>query len=787
VLNRTDAELALEKLDRNAATPAQPVTVALLLDALRQHQLVSPEQVAELARAPSGQPRGLARELLRRNWLTPYQVNQLVQGRGAELILGPYLLLERLGEGGAGQVFKARHRKLGRVVAVKVLRNELLTDAEVVGRFYREIEVLSQFDHPNIVHAYDAGPVIATHFLAMEFVEGTDLGKLVKQGGPLPVQQACEYIRQAAGGLAHAHERGLVHRDIKPHNLIMSVRDGLIKVADLGLARLPRTTNTELTAALSGVKGTGTLTPENAGMMGTADYLAPEQALDFHKADIRADIYSLGCAFYYLLTGQPPFPGATLAEKLVKHQQAPPPPLEQFRKDLPSGLSLVISKMLAKRPEQRYQTPADVATALGHFCQPQGANLMPMPDKKRKLYLAGTAVAILLIVAFLVFFRSPPTSPAQVAWKPLRIAFDKAALARFKNAKEVDWLRQDIIKFRMDYPGTPEALQAAEWMTELPSPFDRLEAKTIPADLRYPGQPKELVAVWGKKGAGEISAIAISPNGKFVAASIKDHIQVWDAGTGKELTTWAGGFGSPAFSPDGSILAATGPNSSIRLWGTAGWKQQASLQGHARYIYSIAFSPDGKTLASGGEPGVVKLWDIEAKRERAALEGHGPNISLAFSPDGGTLAVVSYNKPIMFWDVATGQQRNLPYAPQADAVAYSPDGRTLFWVGRPLLPVTDKVICDSADGQELLRLADPYSLFGPTFFVNGKELVGGVPRFSIFVYDTTTGKRKRELARSNNTHYCLDLAPDNRHLAVGDFDGTVYIYRLAAPPTNPAR
>src|SRR5262249_30983225 len=153
------------------------------------------------------------------------------------LLLGPYLILDRLGEGGAGQVFKARHQKMNRIIALKVIRPELLADQEVVARFYREIQVVSQLDHPNVVHAYDAGPVAAGHFLAMEYIEGTDLGKLVKQHGPLPLAQASEYIRQAALGLQHAHERGLVHRDIKPHNLILSLRDGLIKVADLGLAR----------------------------------------------------------------------------------------------------------------------------------------------------------------------------------------------------------------------------------------------------------------------------------------------------------------------------------------------------------------------------------------------------------------------------------------------------------------------------------------------------------------------------------------------------------------------
>jgi eukaryotic-like serine/threonine-protein kinase len=286
-----------------------------LLDALRSGHLLSLEQLNEVVvghlQGRFADARALAKELLKRNWLTPYQVNQLMQGRGQELHLGPYLLLERLGEGGAGQVFKARHQKMNRIVALKIIRPELLGDAEVVGRFCREIQVLSRLDCANVVHAYDAGPCGASYFLAMEYVEGTDLARLVKQSGPLPVMQACAYLRQAALGLQHAHERGLVHRDIKPHNLILSLREGRIKVADLGLARLPRAANEEATAALGAAKTGGSLTPAGAVVMGTLDYLAPEQALDFHQADIRADIYSLGCTLWYLLIGAPPFAGGT--------------------------------------------------------------------------------------------------------------------------------------------------------------------------------------------------------------------------------------------------------------------------------------------------------------------------------------------------------------------------------------------------------------------------------------------------------------------------------------------
>ena len=283
------------------------------------------------------------KELLRRGWITPYQANQLVPGHVNNLVLGSYILLERLGTGGTAR-FKARHRGMDRVVALKIIRPELVADAEVVARFYREMHLLSQLDHPNVVRAYDAGPVpvadavrdsdtsppVTTHFLAMEFVEGTDLGKLVKQEGALSVPQACEYVRQAALGLQHLHERGLVHRDVKAHNLIMSRKEGLIKLTDLGLARLPRASDGELTAAFPGMMTTGTLTPENAVLNGTADFLAPEQALDFHTADIRADIYSLGCTLHFLLTGQPPFPGGSLAQKVAKHLQAEPPRLRSF-------------------------------------------------------------------------------------------------------------------------------------------------------------------------------------------------------------------------------------------------------------------------------------------------------------------------------------------------------------------------------------------------------------------------------------------------------------------------
>jgi serine/threonine protein kinase len=191
-----------------------------LIDALRQHRLLDSKQLEELNSLVFSDPKALAKELIQRDWLTPYQANQLLNGKGQELVLGSYILLERLGEGGMGQVFKARHRTLGRVSAVKLIRKERLDNASAVKRFQREVRSAAALSHPNIVMAYDADEIAGTHLMVMEYVEGAvDLAKLVKRNGPLGVERACEYIRQAALGLQHAYERGMVHRDIKPANL----------------------------------------------------------------------------------------------------------------------------------------------------------------------------------------------------------------------------------------------------------------------------------------------------------------------------------------------------------------------------------------------------------------------------------------------------------------------------------------------------------------------------------------------------------------------------------------
>jgi serine/threonine protein kinase len=277
--------------------------------------------------------------------------------------LGQYVLLELLGQGGMGSVYKARHALLDRIVALKVLSPARLADPQSVARFLREIKAVGKLNHPNLVHGTDAGQADGRHFLVMEFLQGIDLGKLVQQFGPLPVADACELVRQAALGLQHAHEHDLVHRDVKPSNLLLT-QGGQVKVLDLGLARL-----------LGDIPLGDELT-DTGQYMGTADYMAPEQGFDAHAVDIRVDIYSLGCTLYKLLTGRAPFSGPeydSTFKKIRAHSEKRVPPLREARPDVPAGLEAVLGKMLAKLPADRYATPDDAARALRPFAD--GADL----------------------------------------------------------------------------------------------------------------------------------------------------------------------------------------------------------------------------------------------------------------------------------------------------------------------------------------------------------------------------------------------------------------------------
>ncbi|HJT35607.1 MAG TPA: serine/threonine-protein kinase [Pirellulales bacterium] len=310
----------------------------------------------------------VSRHLHESGLLTRWQCDKLLTGRHKGFFLGKYKLLDHLGTGGMSAVYLAEHIHMHRRVAIKLLPQNRVHDSSYLARFYREARAAAALDHPNVVRAYDVDNEDDKHYLVMEFVQGRDLHWMVKREGVLSYELAADYIRQAADGLAHAHRMGLIHRDVKPANLLVDSQ-GVVKVLDLGLARFTDDKQASLTIA------------HDENVLGTADYLAPEQAVNSHTVDTRVDIYSLGCTLYFALTGHPPFPEGTLTERLMKHQTAEPPSIARDRPDAPAELLAICARMMAKSPEQRYQTAADVSEALAAWLATRRASGHPPPGK----------------------------------------------------------------------------------------------------------------------------------------------------------------------------------------------------------------------------------------------------------------------------------------------------------------------------------------------------------------------------------------------------------------------
>ncbi|MBY0528267.1 MAG: serine/threonine protein kinase [Gemmataceae bacterium] len=411
-----------------------------LVQALTRHPLLEPLQFDELTknlRVRFPEPRSLSKELMQRGWLTPYQVNQLFQDQGQQLTLGSYVLLERVSEGVMGDVFKARHQHMRRTVALQVIRPELLRTPGAVERFYEEVQAASQLSHPNIVASYDAGPIGNTHFFAMEFLEGIDLDRLVQQSGSLGVKQACDLMRQAALGLQHAYQRGLRHHDLKPGNLLITEVKGS-GIGKLGDSKAPggesmlKIRNLGLTIIRQPTKHTklDTKGARPSTAFSTADYIAPERVATGELGDIRAELYSLGCTFYFLLSGQVPFPGGTVQDKHRCHQEADPASLESLCPEAPPEVSAIIRKLMAKAPEDRYQQPAEVAAALAGLQLP--AELVSRAEQidrrrlqrreverqrmRRWVVIGGAALAVgLLFFVTLLVLQLQPSKPTVVA------------------------------------------------------------------------------------------------------------------------------------------------------------------------------------------------------------------------------------------------------------------------------------------------------------------------------------------------------------------------------------
>jgi eukaryotic-like serine/threonine-protein kinase len=336
-MSEISSQSFLSLLDKSGLIPSEQLQAELSL--LRSKLQADPTTEA------------LTEHLLRQGMVTQWHVEKLLTGKFRGFFLGKYKLLGLLGSGGMSSVYLAEHLLSGQKRAIKVLPKKRVSDKSYLDRFYLEARAAASLNHPNVVKIYDISNEAETHYMVMEYVQGQDLSDLVKDKGPLPIKEAVSHCVQAAEGLYHAHRRDLVHRDIKPANLILT-DEGTIKILDLGLALVNQDETESLTLLY------------NDKVMGTADYLAPEQAVNSHLVDRRADIYSLGCTLYFLLTGHPPFPKGTLAQRIAMHQTQEPADIRESRPECPAELVAICKQMMMKKADARYQNCVDLKADL---------------------------------------------------------------------------------------------------------------------------------------------------------------------------------------------------------------------------------------------------------------------------------------------------------------------------------------------------------------------------------------------------------------------------------------
>ncbi len=592
----------------------------------------------------------------------------LVPPDNAPPALSRYEILEELGKGGMGVVYKALQRDTGRVVALKVLRKERLAHPDMLSRFRREAQASARLTDPAIVGVIEADEENGVPYLAMEYVAGITLQKLVEETGPLPIAQACDFVRQAALGLQHAAEQRLVHRDIKPANLMVVAPQGLplpprpvIKILDMGVARVFQLSEQEVSLT--------TLTRDGS-VIGTPDYIAPEQLEDPRQVDVRADLYSLGCTFYFLLAAQVPFPGGTLVQKLDRQRWQTAPSVNQIRRDVPGPLAAVIRRLMAKHPDDRYQTPGELAAALDALLRtgelPGGQAAVELaPLRILNGHTAGVSA-----VAFAGDGKSVVSGGADRTvrlWDPatgqerLRIGdgrHEVGCLAVLPGSG-VLLVGQGVTVRGLD------PLSGRE-LFKLTGHNDAVRSLAVSADGKRAasGSDDRTLRIWDLERAREVrrfnlhragvTGVALSADGKLVLSGSRDGtLRLCEASSGRELRTFAvprGPVLCVALSPDGQMVYSGHFDTTLRLWEASSGRELRRFAGHRQMVGALAVGEG--VLVSGSHDQTVRLWDPASGAELAAGQGHTAAVTaVALSSDGKQAASASLDQTVRLWQV----------------------------------------------------------------------------------------------------------------------------------------
>ncbi len=792
------SEAALAPSDRPQTENATAVPVGLeeFRIALVDTEVIGADELEILA---AGVPAsegvlGLARTLQKAGRLTAYQAAALYQRKSRGLLIGNYLILEKLGAGGMGVVFKARHRKLGRVVAVKILPPSFARDKTAVQRFQREVEAAGRLKHPNIVAALDASEDRGVHFLVMEYVQGRDLDGVIRHSGPLSVARAIDYLLQGARGLEAAHAEGIVHRDIKPSNLMLDAQ-GAVRVLDLGLARIVDASNPFGRAA-------GARLTESGMYMGTVDYMAPEQADDSRRADHRADIYALGCTLHYLLTGKEPFSGETILKRLMAHQERPAPLLRAARPEVPPALEDAFQKMMAKRPADRPPSMTAVI-ALLEVCRTAAAE---SPRSAQRLMVFDNAVTKPARPAGTV--RDPVTPPAQGSPESLQVGPELSLEDLVMDVRPAS---------TAPLPPAPAIKRAAtsrRSQSAVPKPARRSPIRTAVAavlTVALLGLVVTIAMNGRRRGAPPQPKAASGPvvaePEKIAANDPRDH--------------------PPLSSPNVPTPTVSKPKASA---GTTPEPKRVigdrtqSLDGE--HVYRATFAPDGKTYATGGDRATIRIFDTQDGKLVRSIKLNEWVQSLRFSSDGTRLFTVGVHTRVYTWDVQSGTElgrcdgpefgslEDVVFAPDCVlGICAHPDGNLRLWdlAARKRLHRLPRTrgagYCFTPDSQDVV--IQNYSKPLGRYTVERIAARDDVPRWSVhvsgidapvngcwcvpatgdlvtvyddgtvLVLDVADGKERRRLSLGMAIRErCSCLAPDGRALLTGHDDNTVRLWSL---------